>query len=244
MSNFLLTMLAFLIIFQSIHPEYHGSSITQFRLSLLRFTTLFTRRTEDSKSNPSSAALLSLRSQHHERAQAFLSHYNVTAGLDLSAFDNSTPIAKCCRGQQRPLILEKFISTGSPRGYHGSSRSISLLDTLPSFMALSAAQNILQGNHITILWMELAARYMAEAVLEQYLIYGAEGPGVIREAFAYGFNVESIAQADNEDLRITNMFWGGENECEIPGWKNIRYEHLSAVSATPDACTRDANREV
>ena len=83
---------------------------------------------------------------------------------------------------------------------------------------------------------------MTEAVLEQYLVYGAAGPEPILEAFAYGFDVKSVAETGSDELAVTNMFWGGENEREVGGWKEIREEHLAAVRPLPLCMGRnDAN---
>jgi len=73
---------------------------------------------------------------------------------------------------------------------------------------------------------------MASAALEQYLVLGASGPAPIMEAFAYGFDVQSTAEAGIEELSVTNMFWGGEDEREVDGWREVRGEHLAAVSFT------------
>ena len=70
---------------------------------------------------------------------------------------------------------------------------------------------------------------MAEAVLEQYLVYGGTGPELIRDAFAYGFDAESPAEEWGDELLITNMFWEGEDKGEVVGWQRIKRGHLEAV---------------
>ena len=85
--------------------------------------------------------------------------------------------------------------------------------------------------------MRLAARYMMQAILEQYLVYGARGIEAIQEACAYGFDVEDSSQEEDaeareDDLQVANMFWSGEGTEEVGGWAEIRGKHLSAVSST------------
>ena len=73
---------------------------------------------------------------------------------------------------------------------------------------------------------------MAEAVLEQYLVFGGTGPDLIRDAFAYGYDVESLAAEGSDELLITNLFRGGEDDREVVGWQGIMREHLEAVRLT------------
>ena len=76
--------------------------------------------------------------------------------------------------------------------FYGSPDSVSLLDLLPFFVSTSAARANLGSEAEEFVvqprWMELAAEWMLQAVLEQYRIYGAEGADVIEEAFAWGFS--------------------------------------------------------
>ena len=232
-----LTLAAFLVMFHFNYPDHRCSSTVQFRLCLLKFAALFTRRMEASESSLAPPTLQTLKAQHQQRAKAFLSHYDVTLSLDLTPFGNSLPFPESVQQAQRRRVLCASVSD-LLADHYGSPNSLSLLDTLPSFMALSAAQNTLQGNNVTYLWMRLAARYMAEAVLEQYLIYGAHGSDIIQEAFAYGFDPESISASDSEELAITNLFWGGEDGREVQGWEEIRDEHLKAVSKIESPQTR------
>ena len=109
-----------------------------------------------------------------------------------------------------------------------ASGEISLLDTLPSFMALSAAQSVLQDRPITDIWMRLAAGFMAHAAIEQYLVYGMPLSDAIRAAFAWGFDAESTAQEGSEDWQINAMFLGEDEE--VLGWSEIKDEHMQAVS--------------
>lgn len=103
------------------------------------------------------------------------------------------------------------------------------------FVALSAAQTALQGTNVPESWMRLAARYMAQAVLEQFLVYGISDPELFREAFSYGFDGNSTLAKRGDELIITNMFWDGIDEREVVGWADIRAQHQSAVCA-PFGC--------
>lgn len=104
---------------------------------------------------------------------------------------------------------------------------ISLIDTLPLFMALSAAVNSLQGSKITDTWMRLAAGYMAQAVLEQYLVYNSLSNEIVTEAFAWGFDSATMAEEESEDWAVNAMFLDEEGEFE--SWQLIRDDHIRAV---------------
>ena len=107
--------------------------------------------------------------------------------------------------------------------------SVSLLDTLPSFIALSAAQIASQECKITEVWMRLAAGYMAQAVVEQYLIYRSQQQNIIRGAFAWGFDENSLAAEGTDEFAINVMFFDDEAEGANGAWESIRDEHLRAV---------------
>ncbi|KAL9123215.1 MAG: hypothetical protein Q9187_000232 [Circinaria calcarea] len=219
---------SFLLIFRSKYSEEYGSATMQFRLRLLNFTALFTRRLVHSVTGIEPGVLETLRRRHRARAEAFLSHDCILPGLDLAAIFGTESVTELRLSKQRQRMLEHF-TPDAASAFYGSTASLSLLDTLPLFMAVSAAQKALQGNNVTELWMKLAARYMSQAVLEQYLIYGAKDSKVVEEAFAYGFSSHLMADADSDALIIADMFWEGEHEGEVVGWQEIRNEHLLAL---------------
>ena len=88
------------------------------------------------------------------------------------------------------------------------SSPLSMLDTLPSFMALSAAQSALQALPVSDVWMRLAAGYMAHAALEQKLLHGVHLTDALNEAFAWRFDPESSAEEGSDEWAINTMFFG------------------------------------
>lgn len=104
---------------------------------------------------------------------------------------------------------------------------ISLLDSLPAFMAVSAAHSV-PDRPITDLWMRLAAGFMAHAALEQCLVSDQPLQAAIKDAFSWGFDAESTAEEGSEHYQINAMFFGGEDE--ITGWNEIKHEHMQLVS--------------
>ena len=108
--------------------------------------------------------------------------------------------------------------------------SVSLLDTLPSFIALSAAQVASQEeSSITEMWMRLAADYMAQAVAEQYLVYKSQRPDILQEAFAWGFDESSLAAEGTDEFAINVMFFDEDAEGTNSAWEDIRDDRMRAV---------------
>ena len=108
---------------------------------------------------------------------------------------------------------------------------VSLLDTIPSFMALSAAANAIQESQITDTWMRLAAGYMAQAAVEQYFVYESLNDEVMKEAFGWGFDPETEVEEGSVDWLVNAMFL--DEEAEFESWHAIRDEHMQAVSCSP-----------
>lgn len=219
---------AFFSIFCSIHPDHHSSLDAQFRLRLLKFTVMFTKRSAPAGTVFPGPVLQNLRHRRQEQALSFRSGDNEFAALDLP--DLTEYLA--------PLnvmeIKQEHVGHKSTSGNKMSENkslfppTISLLDTIPLFMAVSAAQISMQEGTITETWMRLAAGYMAQAVAEQYLVYGSQRQQVLQEAFSWGFDPECRAKEGSDEFQINAMFWG--MDAVVEGWDIIRDEHTQAVS--------------
>ena len=145
-------------------------------------------------------------------------------------------LAEKLSSSERTMRIKQEIADAVPArpdaisGRSSKLPSISLLDTLPSFMALSATQNALpEESKITDIWMRLTAGFMAQAVAEQYLVYNSQQTDVIREAFAWGFDEENGAEEGSDDYLTNVMFWDEEAEGPNSAWEEIRDEHMRAV---------------
>lgn len=115
-------------------------------------------------------------------------------------------------------------------GSYQPTRSISLLETLPSFMGLSATQSALQALPVSDVWMRLAAGYMAHAALEQSLLHGTNLSDALKEAFQWRFDPESAAEEGTDEWAINTMFF--DENGEVDGWSDIKNEHIRTVSRT------------
>ena len=210
-------VVAFLILFRSIHPGEHGTKEIQIRLRLLKFASIFCSRFTSVPIEPSERKPKSLRDHGHKRRKASDTPGFLTGAV---TYESANPVAKAT-------------SMANPEGnmtasFHGSALPTPLIDSLPSFMALSAAQSALQEQPVSDVWMRLAAGFMAHAALEQSLDYQIELTDALEEAFAWRFDPGSTAEENTDEWAINAMFFGEEGE--VVGWSDIRNEHIRAVS--------------
>lgn len=106
---------------------------------------------------------------------------------------------------------------------------MTLLETLPLFLALSAAQNALQESTITDLWMRLAAGYMAQAFAAEVLVHGSDRHGLLEEVFRWGFDPDCDAEEGSDAWLINDMF---DADYEVLSmWEEIKEQHMHAVIA-------------
>lgn len=223
---------AFFTTFCALHPDFHPSLDLQYRLRLLKFTVMFTKRSAPAEVTPLGPVLRDLRHRRQKQAVSFRSGDNHFAALDFP--DLTEYVAPVDIMVKKEHKGHESTAGNRMSGTHELYRpAISLLDTIPQFMAVSAAQISMQGGTITETWMRLAAGYMAQAVAEQFLVYGSQRQGVLQEAFSWGFDPECSAEEGTDEFQINAMFWGVD--AVVDGWDRIRDEHTQAL--TPPAGT-------
>ena len=197
---------------------------------------MFTNRVKNRGIKPSAQALRMLRSKRRDDSVRFRSGHTSFVRLDL-------PDLTYHLNQMDPTRIE-YEQVGKPNGpnpkpalggFTKDQPSVSLIDILPQFMALSAAQNAMQETTITEMWMHLAAGFMAHAVIEQCLDYGNESRELLQEAFAWGFDAECGAEEGSNEWQVNAMFWGEEGV--VIGWERIRDEHMHFVSFETSSLT-------
>lgn len=143
--------------------------------------------------------------------------------------------------------------------FYGTSECLSLLDLLPSFMGVIAARNELNNSNISTGLMELAAQFMLQSCLEQYLAFGATGCDAIDEAFAWGAkptpsakgHKKSDSNASNGDGRMKpaseteRMFQDEDNlSQEIPDWHDIKASHIAELAHSDSETLRQHLEDV
>ncbi|KAI9773439.1 MAG: hypothetical protein M1840_007655 [Geoglossum simile] len=229
---------SFLPLFKANHPSHPIPEPTQSRLHLLKFTVLFINRLQRTPSTPPLQSLTQLRAKNHLRAATWLSHHPPTANNDpvftpftTSSPQNNLPLPPSILRQNRHHILTHHYPSHTHQPHHGTPSSLSLRDTLPQFMELSAyITSIYESGRVNETWEKMAAEYMLQAALEAYLVYGEQGDEPLKECFAWGFD-----ERDEQGMLVNAMFWDEEGEV-MRKWTEIRREYLRAFippSTTP-----------
>lgn len=224
---------AFLAIFRARHPQYEFDAELRFRILLLKLTLLFTQRMTQNPTTPTPEALKSLRMANHHRAQSWLRDPNPRSSAGLAAlFTDRTMLPdKHELERNRVHILHKLSMPAEDgscvEGFYGTAACVSLLDILPLFMQVSAARNALSNSTLNETWMDLAGGLMLQACLEQFLVYGAHGSGVVDEAFAWGHQSISTdgrdeAGTNEKTSEVNDMFEDAIYETEVVGWRDAK----------------------
>ncbi|KAM0710322.1 hypothetical protein Q7P35_002684 [Cladosporium inversicolor] len=144
--------------------------------------------------------------------------------------------------------------------FYGTPECLSLLDLLPSFMGVIAARNELNNSNLSTGLMELAAQFMLQACLEQYLAFGVTGCDAIDEAFAWGAkptlsakgHKKSDSNASNGDdsaepktSETERMFRDEDNlSQEIPDWNDIKASHIAELAHSDSETLRQHLEDV
>ncbi|TKA69384.1 hypothetical protein B0A55_08681 [Friedmanniomyces simplex] len=233
----------FLALFKHRHQDYTLDAELRFRLLLLKLTVLFTQRLTRNPSTPSPAALKRLRETNVARAKDWI--IAATNHSLLAIPLNSTTLLPSPDDldRNRAHILHSFDLPAEDEAYedvyYGTTDSVALLDLLPLFIQVSAARNAMMNESgLTETWMQMAAEFMLQAVLEQYLVFDAQGRGIAEEAFAWGLRGEGGGermQVDDEEVdEVNDMFTDAVYETEVEGWADMKRAYLAEVSPSAE----------
>ena len=130
-------------------------------------------------------------------------------------------------------VQDQEASNGDAQmGLYEPANPMFLIDTLPFFMALSAAQSAMQNNPVSDVWMDLASRYMAHAAVEVSLSGRMRLMDAVKEAFSWGFDPECCAAQGSDEWAINYMFIGQDGE--VAGWREQVNERIRTVSRLND----------
>ena len=192
-------------LFTSRYPAYRPDTELHFRQLLLQLVTLVTQRYVRCPATPAKASLQSLRDSNQARAREWIGDASrlPTANHNMNPFDNALPIVANELEENRAHVLKSIDVPAEDDAYedafYGTSECVSLLDILPLFMRISAACHSMFSCPPTETWMSLAAAWILQACLEQYLVFGSSGSDAIDEAFAWGPKRSEEEQDEDED---------------------------------------------
>lgn len=244
---------AFLSSFKANHPPNAVSAVLKLRLRLLQYVSLFTRRLRMTWSSPDSESLQHLRSVHKARARRRKTLLSLDFNERSSTWD-ALPLSGQQLAAHRQYVLHTLKIKGTEAERYISPSSVTMLDLLPKFMALSAYLYQEAGWEVKERWLELAAEFMMQAALEQYLVYSAGDAQVLRECFSYGWDPsfkkdrimakysrdspglgdQVYREMGDDEETINEIFHDEETETEIGGWKEIRERFLGFFKPEKD----------
>ncbi|TID14252.1 hypothetical protein E2P81_ATG09130 [Venturia nashicola] len=212
---------SFLRIFKRNHPTESVSDAIKLRLRLVKFTTLFGRRSAQSATTPSVADLEALRQTHRRRATDYWDSSS-DGSFQESAFQHRQPSERRSATQ-----------------YRATTDSIALADLVPMFLALSAARSNMDMStrEITTQWMHLAGQFMLQAALEQCLLYGQCPEEKLREIFSWGWK-EDISTSWQDEQSVNDMFFDMDqydedgSRREVKGWREIKMSYFQMLKPT------------
>ncbi|KAI9833855.1 MAG: hypothetical protein M1826_006378 [Phylliscum demangeonii] len=245
---------AFLVIFRRNHAAHTMPAALSFRVRLLRFTTLFTRRLFHSPSSPALEDVQVHRRRQEESALAWLRHSAPGRKEEgwwkevMPPALEHAPLSPSVLHQYRRRTLEVYKlrcrgddddddDGGGDDDYYGLPVSMSLLDLLAPFMALSAAvADVVDEFAISPLWMAMAADFMLQAALEQYRAYGEHGPAALVQSFAWGYDEDMGAGGrdhnDEDELGINRMFHSAGHSA-IQTWHQLKTDRRARFMRVP-----------
>lgn len=185
-----------------------------FRLRLIKFTSLYSKRNMPCEVTPPSAELEKLRRKHRRRAEEF---YDSSSD---SSFSDS--------------LLEQRM--GGPTRHQTSKPKrdeevVSLADLVPMFIGLSALRaNLFEDDKVSAHegWMDLAGEFMLQAALEQCLEYSDCSSTKLREIFSWGWRPNPTKSWDDEEA-VNGMFCDDEVMEEIRCWTETRSKYINLV---------------
>lgn len=247
-------------LFTSSHEEYQLDAELRFRILLCKFVVLITTRFSSCHATPGETSLAQLRSRNQERARAWIGRPErlPSAAFDAGmAFDESLPTSQDQLMSNRAHVLHELNVAAEydqeDEGFYGTPSCVALLDVLPLFMQVSAAQNAMCGSNVTEFWMRLTGEFMLQACLEQYLICGANGTDAIDEAFAWGYGDTSERMAGTassstvtkgkDEAELDTMFEDEVYETEIDGWTDVKKSFLHQL-LPPSVRSSDLSADV
>jgi hypothetical protein len=261
---------SFLEMFKAKHPSFTPDPELRFRLLLLKFTTLYCHRLVRDAVVPSRDALRQLRETNTSRAMDWIQTADrmPSSNHDMSAFEaHDCPSKSPSQSQSQQLHLsarraQTLETLHFPPGdeahqdaFYGTPGSLSLLDLLSIFMSVIAARNELNNSNLSPGLMELAAQFMLQASLEQYLVRGASGSDAVDEAFTWGRRMtvhlttnghghgndevdstgprlQRYGSVDSTD-EVDRMFQDEDDASrEVPGWSEVKSGFIAELANT------------
>jgi hypothetical protein len=181
---------------------------TSFRLRLLKFSVLLSRRTIPGTTADFSPILDSLRTSYGRRTTYFVSSHS-TCPLH-RGYLQQLPIGVEYRRHYVEILRENGATEIRPP----------LIELQSIFFKLSAYRGVLgSDSSLRRDWMTLAGQFMLQSAIEQLLIYSTKDAEVLQDAFSWTWKADRNAEQILAD----------QGEEEMAQWEHIRNCWAAAV---------------
>jgi hypothetical protein len=217
--------------------RHHGRRLdakASFRSRLLQFALIFTHRLHHDETWTTEDSLNSLREQNKSRGEYWQQRTSHPPALqqpfdqqkdfplsDGALYENRSALASALR---MPVDQRRWVTdvAGTP----------SLHCLLPVFIELTAARVNLDDDWLpTSEWFDLAAQFMLQAVIGEYLRNGAYGDEAFNTIFAYGCpGVERWAEEPADVTAMRRLFCAeGNLREENREWTRIKRQYINEL---------------
>ena len=159
-----------------------------FRLLLQRFVEDFVRRYVDSPHDLHSTVDRHARIQNHSGPLHRTQEIPSPIAFDEATWVSGTPIPENKRASYISCLVDGYSNDSVTVKSINRVNRIQLLDLVPVFMHLcgeALAQPAVEFKSVTDEFLDLAADFTIQSILEQYMVYGAVGTEKLCEAFSW-----------------------------------------------------------
>ncbi|KAL5116828.1 hypothetical protein ACEQ8H_005309 [Pleosporales sp. CAS-2024a] len=216
--------------------RHHGRRLTPaaaVRSRLLQFLLIFTHRLQHEETWTNEASITELRDQNKSRGDYWHHRINHAPALQ-KAFDSPKefPLSDGALFENRNALASALnMPRDQRRWVTDMAGTPSLHCLLPLFIELTAARVNLDDDWVpTSAWLELAAEFMMQATIDDYLRNGAYGPETFNTVFAFGYPGPRWAEEGSDVTAMRRLFCHEENpRQEIPAWSNVRQRYINEL---------------
>jgi hypothetical protein len=216
--------------------KHHGRRLSRpaaFRSRLLQFLLIFTHRLQHNETWTNEESLSELRDQNKSRGDYWRQRTDNAPALQ-QPFDpeKEFPLSDGALFENRnDLASELNMPRDQRRWVTDVAGTPSLYCLLPLFIELTAGRVHLDDDWMpTTEWLELAAEFMMQAAIEEYLRNGAYGEETINTIFAFGCPGPRWAEEGADVTAMRVLFCDELNpRQEKSEWTDIKRRHISEV---------------
>ncbi|KAF2000434.1 hypothetical protein P154DRAFT_576111 [Amniculicola lignicola CBS 123094] len=206
---------------------------TAFRSRLLQFVLLFTHRLNHDETWTTEASLNDIRTQNRNRGVYWQEHTPHSPALR-QTFDTASqfPLSDGALAENRRELASALDMPPDRRRWVTDVEGTpSLYCLLPLFIELTAARVTLGDFVPTEDWLHLAAQFMLQAVLEEYIRNGAFGPEPFNTIFAFGCPGADLTGDEGSDvIAMQKLFCDAMNPHEqIHGWAKTKRQYINEL---------------